>query len=304
MTGKQDGVLLFTCICKRRAGHFPFLHQRLIRLGKKAQGVKIRTASSETIYKQLRHKMAPIIHLSSTSAPLPPALAPPRSLGILHSASSDSELVSSLKNSKWVDNQLEEHSSRRSNRTEAATAIQAPQQPNAVRSRPRPTSTGSVHPTARRVMIRDFRKSSDGIYMYNVDVECPSGPAYTIRRRFSDFKKLHASLNIQVGGESLPQLPAYGMVWTLKTILSDERALESRKVQLQRILDAVAAIPHFVSHASFYDFIGQAPSTQNAGYVSLDQYCAPRVELQDEIRIARLRKRATSEPALLRAATK
>lgn len=177
-----------------------------------------------------------------------------------------------------------------------------PTRPVDVRTRPRPHSTGSSL-IAHRMTIRGFSKTTDGVHMYNVDVEGPEGPmsAYTIRRRFSDFKRLH--LSISPSGR-LPNLPEYGVAWRLKTYISDESIFEQRISKLQNILDSVVKNPKLVSHSAVFDFIGKAPCSQGTGYVSLAAYGAPCLELHDEkMRYAQLRKRATSEPNMLGSAS-
>lgn len=168
--------------------------------------------------------------------------------------------------------------------------------PSALRTRLRPHSTGTVVPSVC-MTIRSFYNAPQGITMYNIDVEQGTSTIFTIRRRFSDFRKLHEMV-AQID-RSCPALPSYGVVWTLRKMVSnDDRVFESRMFQLQMILDRITKNAELAFHPCVFEFIGQAPCAQDTGYVSLARFGTPNVDLSDEIRSLMMRKRAISAPSL------
>lgn len=148
--------------------------------------------------------------------------------------------------------------------------------------------------------ITGFCKNSNEVWVYNIDVQGDNGPlsTYTIRRRFSDFKRLHRALSMNCPGENLPPLPDSGFISKLRLLVSDN-TLYQRKLSFQNLLDAIAPNHSLNQHPAFLEFIGEAPASGSAGYVSLEEYGTPSVKLTTQITATHLRKRATSEPLRL-----
>lgn len=168
--------------------------------------------------------------------------------------------------------------------------------------RPRPKSTGS-YTMQRKLEIVEYTRNANGVVTYSIQVEGNSGPmsAYTIRKRFGDFKKLYHTLLRKYGGRiDLPHLPAYGILNRLHAMLAADGVMELRMEQLQDMLTKIETSAIVLEDPDYLAFIGTAPCTPTGGYVSLARYASHAVNLPDQVKFAQMRKRAASEPALLR----
>lgn len=160
-------------------------------------------------------------------------------------------------------------------------------------TRKRPLSVGDIH-EIRTVKIIGYSQTSAGVWEFSIDVVSPLGtkvltassrgrvpvsknPPYTIRRRFSEFRRLYHRLQLAYPDhtKTLPSLPESGVLSKLKVWWQQEAFLCERAAQLQQLLEAISGNVWLASSDEFLEFLGKNPITHTTGYVTLSRYDAP-----------------------------
>lgn len=142
-------------------------------------------------------------------------------------------------------------------------------------ARARPFSAGDAEDLRRRlVTISGFSQGPGGTWFFKVDVGSHELNMYAVRRRFTDFKLLHAGLQHLAAASLLPELPPHGFYSVLQILVTPDRALTARAQHLQTLLDAVNQHPTLARSSVFNDFLGKSPAAAS-GYVSLSGYEVP-----------------------------
>lgn len=152
---------------------------------------------------------------------------------------------------------------------------------------------GSTLPRDRVLTVVGYECDSKGIWNYSIEVTGSAGilSSYGIKRRFNDFKKLHAA--IKLIHEKVPPLPEHGL-WSFMRS-NDPIMLEERRIQFQAILTSIQNCPIAKYSDAFTAFLGEQPfsSSARSGYISLDKY-ASYTDMNSELQERRKRKESRS----------
>lgn len=153
-------------------------------------------------------------------------------------------------------------------------------------------SSTSTLPINRDLFITGYSLNSKGVWMFEIEVTGSEGllSTYIIRRRYNDFKTLHAA--IKPLHAHLPEMPL-PTVWTSlrgPTV----RVLEHRRFHFQRIVESIQNTLIARTSNAFSTFLGETPFSNTCrNYISLHRY-ASSTQLSSEIEERRKRKRLTS----------
>lgn len=150
---------------------------------------------------------------------------------------------------------------------------------------PPPVNTTTSGPR-RGICIDKYTRMANGVWYYQIDIElrdAAESQYYSVLRRYSDFKLLHAQV-LQVctfSTEALhpPPFPEkeylspalLGFLWRVTTSM---QVLEERRHAFGGLLQWIEQHELLKTSGAYIEFLGQPPQLQN-GYVSLKSYTSP-----------------------------
>lgn len=168
----------------------------------------------------------------------------------------------------------------------------------------------------RVATVSGYTRDTDGVIYYEIVVESiEHGPlsAYTVRRRYSEFKELHRALAMIMSSKSkhesqtkdvdpsirsdrtasqsshsnisqsrLPPLPDGGGLWSYFQY-EKPQFLNHRSQCFDAILQAAQQHPQARASRLLNDFLGPPPDSYQTSYVSLNRFAAPTLRISIEM---------------------